>query len=594
MSLPLKRKAIVLEALENVSYYLSKAEKKRAGIMFLLLIFASLLDVFGLASLVPIIMAASRPGSVFKNKYSLGFYQYFGFQSERGFFVFLVCSLLLFFFVKNVFTTFISYKQERFTAKIALKLINNQFDKHNKISFWEFNKIGSARLMHLTFGIVQAFTNGIIRQLFILFSESTIIIIIIIGVLIYQPVLFFILIIVLFPSMLIIYRILNKKAADIGTQLNALKPKSYARILDAFFGFVELRLANKQDIFKKKVLKYENHIQQLDAQNFLFSQLPIKMIEMMAILAVVTIFLYSLFFSDNPNSLVTIIGLFAAAAYRLMPSVNRLLNAMVTLRGNRYTFDELNEFRSAVDVVKPEQQHLSFNHSIVFNGLTFSFPENENPVLQNITFKVNKGEKIGLIGSSGSGKTTLMNILLRFYIEQQGCIEVDGTPLTEHNIDAWYGLLGYVKQDTFLMESSIQDNITLGEENFDMQRLRYAIEQASLQQLVDSLPEGIDTKIGERGSRLSGGQRQRIGIARALYKQTKILVLDEATSALDNDTEREVTEAIYRLADTDITMFIIAHRISTLRNCDRIYELREGRLYAEYQYDELISMTNSL
>ena len=182
-----------------------------------------------------------------------------------------------------------------------------------------------------------------------------------------------------------------------------------------------------------------------------------------------------------------------------------------------------------------------------------------------------------------------MNLLLRFYDQQHGDIKIDGTPLAAEYTKAWHQLVGYVKQDTFLMEASIRDNITLGEEYPDEQRLQYALEQASLDEFVRAQPDGLDTVSGERGTRLSGGQRQRIGIARALYKQTQVLVMDEATSALDNQTEREVNEAIHKLAGTDITIFIIAHRITTLRKCDRIYELKDGRIVDVYTYDELIA-----
>ncbi|MEJ7663692.1 MAG: ATP-binding cassette domain-containing protein [Hymenobacter sp.] len=167
-----------------------------------------------------------------------------------------------------------------------------------------------------------------------------------------------------------------------------------------------------------------------------------------------------------------------------------------------------------------------------------------------------------------------MNLLLRFYTEQEGSIDIDGQPLTPQFLENWHKILGYVKQDTFLMEASIKDNITLNDSQVDESRLAYALEQSSLNSFVNSLPNGINSSIGERGSKLSGGQRQRVGIARALYKQTQVLVLDEATSALDNQTEREVNEAINKLSSTDITILIIAHRITTLRECDRIYELK--------------------
>nr|WP_246398951.1 ATP-binding cassette domain-containing protein [Hymenobacter luteus] len=236
-----------------------------------------------------------------------------------------------------------------------------------------------------------------------------------------------------------------------------------------------------------------------------------------------------------------------------------------------------------------QEPAIRFQQRVEFDNITFAFPGSDKPVLRNISFTINKGEKIGFIGSSGSGKTTLMNLLLRFYTQQSGEIRVDGVPLRLENTEAWHQLVGYVKQDTFLMQASLRDNITLGESDPDPQRLQYALEQASLADFVESLPQGLDTVSGERGARLSGGQRQRIGVARAMYKQTQILVMDEATSALDTQTEKEVTEAINKLSATDITILIIAHRITTLRQCDRIYELKDGQIVAVHTYEDLIA-----
>jgi len=259
---------------------------------------------------------------------------------------------------------------------------------------------------------------------------------------------------------------------------------------------------------------------------------------------------------------VTIVGLFAAAAYRLMPSMNRLINSMVSMRQTTFAIETLEEFRDYAEAARNPVAQLSlrFELDLVFDHVSFAFPTSEALVLNDISFRVRKGEKVGLIGSSGSGKTTLMNILLRFYQEQQGSVLVDGIPLNEHNLAAWYQLIGYVKQETFLTEASIRDNITLNEKYVNEKRLQYALEQASLLDFVATLPEGVDTLIGERGSRLSGGQRQRIGI---------------------------VNEAINKLSHTDITIIIIAHRLTTLRGCDRIYELKEGKLVAEHAYQDL-------
>jgi len=581
------KQGIVLQSLDSIRFYLSPQDKRKAIGMLLLLLLSSVLDVFGLASLVPVIMAASHPGSVMGNKYAFWLYQHLGFSTEKSFLVFLISAIFFLFLFKNVFSTFISYQQVKFTARLALQVISSQFQKHINLPYLHFNEIGSPKLMDSTLNIPNAFVNGIIRQLFIFFSEIIIIILVVLGMLIYQPILFVILGIVLVPSMLLIYRALRSRVHKVGVELSALRPASYGSLVESFIGFVELKLAGKQQKFKQRLVDNQDAIQDLEADSYLYSLIPLRLIEMVAIAAVVLIFLYALLFADSTTNIVTIIGLFAAAAYRLMPSMNRLLSAVVSLKQHTYVTENLIQLREYLTAEKPAPQPLTFRDTIDFNHLSFTFPGGAQPVLDDVTLHIKKGEKIGFVGSSGSGKTTLMNLLLRFYNEQSGAIEVDGVPLSEANQSAWYQLVGYVKQDTFLMEATIEENITLRDEQVDPERMQYALEQASLSDFVASLPQGLQTPIGERGSRLSGGQRQRIGIARALYKRAEVLVLDEATSALDNETEREVSEAIGKLSHTSMTIFIIAHRLTTLQDCDRIFELKNGKLWAEYTYASL-------
>ena len=556
--------------------------------MLFWLIVSSLLDIFGLASLVPIIMAASKPGSILQNKYAHWLYTALGFATEKRFLVFLIVGLFLFFLVKNVFSTLINYQQVKFTARLAVQVISSQFQKHINLDYLRFNEVGSPNLMNSTLNISNAYVSGIIRQLFILFSETIIVVLSIVLLLLYQPVLFVILGAVLVPSMMLIYRLLRNRVHNVGMELSVLRPLSYSPIVESFLGFVELRLAGKQQKFKQYLLDNQEAIQELEADSYLYSLIPQRLIEMVAISAIVLIFLYSLLFADNPAQLVTIIGLFAAAAYLLMPSMNRILMSIVSLRQNQYVLDDLMQMREYLTDPKPAQLPLKFERDITFDKLSFTFPGSEQPVVRDISLRIARGEKVGFIGTSGSGKTTLMNLLLRSYTEQSGAITVDGVPLTPENVEAWYRLVGYVKQDTFLMEASIEENITLRDEQVDPERMKYALEQASLTDFVATLPEGLKTPIGERGSRLSGGQRQRVGIARALYKRAEVLLLDEATSALDNETEREVSEAINKLSHTNITIFIIAHRLTTLQDCDRIFELKDGRIWAEHTYESLM------
>lgn len=582
---------IVFRGVNSILRYLSRVEKKRAGLMFVLQILASFLDVFGLASLIPVVTLASRPGAVQEHSWSAFIYNGVGFQSETVFFVFAVLLIFVFFLVKNVFISWINYKQVQFTAEVALKIIDSQYIKYIGLPFWKFQEIGTFEVVNEVLTVPNAYLNGIIRQVFVLLSEIIIVLIVVLGILFYQPMLFVILGITLVPAAVLTYKVLRNRSQELGYKRDLQAPKAYGIVSDTFAGYIELKLAHKLQLFRQRINSNQKLMQELDAKAYVYGLLPVRVIEMVSILAVITIILYALLITGDTTSLITIVGLFAAAAYKLMPSVNRILASLVVMKQHLYTLEALDAYEEPYwqeHLVKQKSQ-VKFEQKVEFDNITFAFPGSATPVLRGVSFTVCKGEKIGFIGSSGSGKTTLMNLLLRFYAQQTGEIKIDDVPLSLENTEAWHQLVGYVKQDTFLMQASLRDNITLGETNPDPQRLQYALEQASLTDFVASLPEGLDTVSGERGARLSGGQRQRIGIARAMYKQTQILVMDEATSALDTQTEQEVSEAINKLSATDITILIIAHRITTLRRCDRIYELKDGQIVAVHTYDELIA-----
>jgi ATP-binding cassette, subfamily B, bacterial PglK len=581
---------IIKTTIDSMREQLSPAHKKKLWWMSLLILISSVLDVFGLASVLPLIKAGSDQASIHTDKYLKWVYDSFSFQSDKSFLLFLVLAVLIFQIVKSAFGLFVNYLQGLFMADVATHIAKNQYSKYFTLSYFNFTSIKSSDIVNRVQQNPSAFVSWVLLPLLSLFAELLILVLIITMIAAYNIKLFFFIIITIGPTSAIIYFLLKNRTEKIGRSINEMYPLALSQITYSLMGYVDIRLANKVDFYRNRFLKYQSRYHDLSMSSIILNMIPLRSNEMVAILGVVSIFVYAIFFNDKNQDVLMMVGAFSAAAYRLMPSVNRILNSLMYISKNQGAIEHINAHNDLYKIAKSMNRNVPvpFKKEIHFDNISFTFPKGTKPVLNRLDFKVNKGEKIGFVGSSGSGKTTLMNILLRFFEETEGSVKVDGLPLKEENLDYWRSLIGYVKQDIFLFDTTIKENIAFGDEVINEDLLKLAVKQSSLESFIQSLPKGLETEVGERGTSISGGQRQRIGIARSLYRNAEILIFDEATSALDNQTEQEVSESIDALSSTNKTIFIIAHRITTLKNCDRIYELKDGKISGVFRYDELV------
>jgi ABC-type multidrug transport system fused ATPase/permease subunit len=327
----------------------------------------------------------------------------------------------------------------------------------------------------------------------------------------------------------------------------------------------------------KRFDKAMDEIVEVQQKNATLGQLPSLFTETGLALGMALLVIVSL--RGEAGDIRLLFGVFAVAALRLMPSVRSLMSGWAAIKYNRYTIDILREAQiESEQQNKEDAERMGLQQAIRIEGLTFCFEDSpEKPLIENLSLTIHKGERIGIRGESGRGKTTLFNLLLGFYPPTQGRIWIDDTPLTPENRRRWQNSVGYVSQNVFLTDSTFAANVALGEteDRIDRERVRQALEQAQLLPFIDSLPQGMETPIGECGCRISGGQRQRIGIARALYKGADVLLLDEATSSLDNRTEEGINRSIEALSkgNSDLTIIVIAHRETSLSYCDRIIEM---------------------
>jgi len=347
-------------------------------------------------------------------------------------------------------------------------------------------------------------------------------------------------------------------------------------------GIKDVKLLGRETEFLEQFRIHNVRTARMGQLQATLQQLPRLWLELLAAAGLAILVISMLAQGRAVESVLPILGLFAAAAFRIMPSVNRVLGAMQSLRYGLPVIDILHsELRlAAPGEFVTSQNSTRFTSELELKQITYTYPGADKPSLNDVSLIIRQGESIGFIGASGAGKSTLVDILLGLLGPDTGEVRVDGKNIRE-NLRSWQGQIGYVPQSIFLTDDSLRRNVAFGLSNelIDDAAVKRAIQAAQLEEFAASLPDSIETMVGERGIRLSGGQRQRIGIARALYHDPAVLVLDEATSALDAATERDVMHAVTALQSTK-TILIVAHRLSTVENCDRLYKLENGSLVA--------------
>ena len=579
-----------IKQLENVLF---DHHKKKALVIFLMTLFSGVLEVFGLAVILPVISVALDKTIIHSNYYLNLIYSTMGFSNDSNFSFFLLGCLFLIFVIKNAFSVLITYKQSTYSYKIATDIANLQFKRYYFKDLQFFNDNNTNILYQNIRSVSTWLSSYVLLPLIIFFSELIVVVIVIIGIAIYDSAIFLMINITLVPIFLLVYRLIKNKIQKIEVSKASYDVEVNKNLFQTLNGYVDVKLFNKDNYFISKYLGFQEKLNNVQSKGIALQSIPAKIIEITAVTGVIVIIIYSAFFSDQGKKLIPLLSIYIVAAYRLMPSMNRMLISLMSIKSYQYLFEILKNVKEEGRFdQKQNLQEIVFQTSIQFKNITYKYPSSNQHTLQNISLTINIGDRIGFIGQSGAGKTTLINVLLRFLKEDSGSILIDNKiVLNDENINAWRNLIGYVKQNVFIVDGDFYENIAFGIERSDVndEKLNRAIKSSKLDDVIAKLPNGLNTNIGENGTKLSGGQRQRIAIARALYKDAQILIFDEATSALDNETEKEITDSIDALSSENKTMFIIAHRISTLKNCDKIVEMTNGKIMRVCTFSELVT-----
>ena len=571
------------------SFLEPKAQSRLYLIIFFMFI-VGLLDMMSVAMIIPLIEVMAGGGDTFILILIKQFFPQLGGSQLIAIVAIVFASL---FIVKNVSLFVMMYAINKFIQFSLASFQQRMFSIYILRPYTFHLRRNTAQITRdLTFSINTTFQG--FRQALTILLESILVAAICI-LLIYTKSLITLLIGSIFALITIIfYRIVGPPLRRWGKKMLEFEGNHLKTINESFGAIKDFKLSNSEASLQKNYSLLTNDIADIVSRTITFAIAPRLFIETIVILLFLSAIL---FLNSTQNTLIEIastIGLFGIAALRLMPSANRILTGATELQNKSASInmlhhdmmDNISELNTATSANSSET--IGYSKEIHFNNVDFQYPDTSEIILQNINLKIRKGDVLGLVGQSGAGKSTLVDILLGFLSPTAGELLVDGNNINHHQ-SAWQRKLGFVPQSIYILDESVQQNITIGHDidDIDKNKLQYAITASNLSSLIDSLPEGVDTKLEEHGARLSGGQRQKIGIARALYRDPDVLVFDEATSSLDNESEHEINSAIKNLKDNK-TIVIIAHRMSSVQICNRIAFMKEGRILDVGTYNELL------
>ena len=553
-------------------------------IVFMVII-GMFLETVSLGIVVPIIGILTQDN--YQEKYPW-IVDLFGSLSREELISAVMVAMVFIYIVRSLFLFWSLWIQKGFSASVSGRLSQSLFSIYLRQPYMFHLQRNSSTLMRNAKNATSVVTCGV--DPFLVLLTDGLVAIAMFGLLIYvEPIGTLAVLLVFGISTLLFQRLTRRRIDNWGYRVDYHETKILQHLQEGFGGAKDVKILGRENEF---LSQHEKHLGESIRINRIYNvilTLPRSFMEIITIVGL-CLLVVSMVVRDRPLSdIVPILGLFAAAAFRVMPSINRLLMATQTLIFNRSIIASVyRDFLLDSPEVNSAQRVEPFAKQLELKDVSFKYPTAATPSLQDVSLVVKRGEAVGFVGPSGAGKSTLVDVILGLFAPTSGVVSVDGSDVHQ-NLRNWQNQIGYVPQAIYLTDDTLRRNVAFGlnDENIDDDLVREAIHLAQLQEFVSTLPDGLETVVGERGVRLSGGQRQRIGIARALYHKPSVLVLDEATSSLDTPTEHGVMQAVQALQGSK-TVIIVAHRLSTVEYCDRLYRIEDSRITEEGTFAEVV------
>ena len=570
-----------MNQLKSAFEVFDKKQKRSLVYLTFIIFIDSFVELLGVTVILPFINAVIAPEQLLQNKFAAWAYDTLGMKNTNEFIIVIAAMIIAVYILKNIFLVYMYNLQYKFSYYGKKQMQNTLMRYYIGQDYTFFLNLNSAELMRNINTDPEMFYTAVLNALQMA-SELCVSAIIVIFLMVTDVTITLGVAASLAIMMLILSKGLKKILEGYGNDRRTYSASMIKCMQQAFGGIKEIKIANREEFFERDFEKQNEIYTYVIKQNSFLSSIPKPIMEALCITGLMAAIIVRInATSTSPEQFVGTLAVFAAAAFALLPSANKMSEYLGSIIHNGVVIHKIGEEYAAIrdmEIQTEKEENykkVTLDKEIKVEDMTFHYPDTEDAVLAHVNVTIPKNKSVAFIGPSGAGKTTMVDLILGVLKPQAGKITVDGMDIKE-SYRGWHDKIGYIPQTIYMLDDTIRNNIAFGKvKSIDDAEIWAALKQAQLDEFVKSLDEGLDTMIGEAGVRLSGGQRQRIGIARALYRRPEVLVLDEATSALDTETEAAVMEAIDSLQGK-MTMLIIAHRLSTIKNCDMVYQVEGG------------------
>lgn len=575
-----------MDIFKKLNYILDKKQKINIVVLAVMIFIGGILETLSISAMLPVVWVIIDAESVQNNKYCQWIMQLLHIQNMQGFIIMLLVSLMIMYVLKNAYLLLLTSEQNRFISVNRNRLISQVLREFLNRPYEFYLDADIPTVFRLTDSdIPNVF--GILMAIISLASE-VVVFVLICGVLIATDwKLVMVLIFISGIVTLVLFKVLKPKLNSLGMTNQAIQSRIAKWRIQAIYGIKDVKVLHREAFFADNYESNGKIGAKLNQKYAIINALPRILIETIFMVSILGYLVVCVALGDDMTQMLPTLTAFGLAAVRLLPCVNRINTYLTDISYFRPCLDYVYENMNINEISKKTNQTLlpvdetktmQLRNKIELKDIVYAYPNTDVLIFDHADMEIPYGKSIGIMGPSGAGKSTIVDILLGLLKVHEGQILCDGDNVFE-NYPAWLAQIGYIPQSIYLVDEPIRNNIAFGiaDDEIDDNRIWQVLEEAQLKEFIQTLPEGLDTAIGDRGVRLSGGQRQRLGIARALYHNPEILVFDEATSALDNETEAAVMEAINSFHGKK-TMVIIAHRLNTIEKCDIIYKVEGGKI----------------